>query len=193
MDASHSVTVSWLVEHYGYWAVLAGTFLEGETVLLVAGFAAQRGLLKLPDVILCAFAASTFGDQLFFFAGRRYGDRLIAKFPFLARQVPRVDRLLATYHTPLILSVRFLYGLRIAGPLAMGARGVSAPRFAVLNMIGAVLWAGLISGLGYQFGNALEWLLHDIKLFEEAILALLLIAGLVWTFFRWCAVRKRIP
>ncbi len=178
------MTVSSLVEQYGYWAVFAGTFLEGETVLLFAGFAAHRGLLKLPAVVLVAFMASTFADQLYFLAGRRYGERLMVRFPALRRQVPRVDRLLARYHTPLILSIRFLYGLRVAGPIIMGARGVSPVKFAALNVIGAIAWAALISGLGYQFGNALDWLLHDVKLIEEAVLAGILIAGSGWSIVR---------
>jgi membrane protein DedA with SNARE-associated domain len=184
------VTISSLVEQYGYWAVFAGTFFEGETVLLVAGFAAHRGLLKLHEVILVAFAASTFADQLYFFAGRRYGERLLVRFPALRRQVPRVDRLLARYHTPLILSIRFLYGLRVAGPIIMGARGVSPVKFAALNVTGAVVWAALIAGLGYQFGNALDWLLHDVKLIEEAVLAGILVVGLAWSLVRFLRSRR---
>jgi membrane protein DedA with SNARE-associated domain len=185
------VTVSSLVEQYGYWAVFAGTFLEGETVLVFAGFAAHRGLLKLHDVILVAFVASTFADQLYFFAGRRYGERLMARFPALRRQTPRVDDLLARYRTPLILSIRFLYGLRVAGPIIMGARGVSPVRFAALNVTGAVVWAALIAGLGYQFGNALDWLVHDVKLIEEGVMAGILVVGLAWSFVRLLRSRRK--
>lgn len=185
------MSVSSLVEQYGYWAVFVGSLLEGETVLLLAGFAAHRGLLKLPYVIGLAFAASTCADQLCFLVGRRYGERLIARFPVLARQVPRLDRLLARYHTPLILSVRFLYGLRIAGPIVMGARGVSPLKFAALNVLGAAVWAAVIAGLGYQFGNALEWLLRDIKLIEEAVMVGILIAGFAWLLVRVAESKKR--
>ena len=37
--------ISAFVATYGYVAVFAGTLLEGETILLSAGFAANRGLL----------------------------------------------------------------------------------------------------------------------------------------------------
>ena len=186
------MTVSSFVEQYGYWAVFLGTFLEGETVLVFAGFAAHRGLLKLHDIILVAFAASTVADQLFFFAGRRYGERLLERFPALRRQVPRVDRLLARYRTPLILSIRFLYGLRVAGPIILGARGVSPVKFAVLNVTGAIVWAALIAGLGYHFGNALDWLLNDVKLIEEAVLAGILIAGFAWSLVRLIRSKRRV-
>ena len=45
-----------LIETYGYWAVLGGTLLEGESVLLLAGFAAHRGYLDLPIVVGVAIA-----------------------------------------------------------------------------------------------------------------------------------------
>ncbi len=178
------MTISSLIEQYGYVAVFIGTFLEGETVLLFAGFAAHRGLMKLPDVMLVAFLASTLGDQLFFYIGRRHGDRVFAKFPSLQKQIPRVQRLLDKYHSPLILSIRFLYGLRIAGPVIMGALNVSPLRFAILNMVGAALWAVLISWLGYQFGNVLESVLHDVKRVEEAVLLVILAVGIGWATLR---------
>lgn len=179
------MSIASLVEQYGYLAVFIGTFLEGETVLLVAGFAAHRQLLKLPNVMVLAFIASALGDQFYFFLGRHHGHRLLARFPALAGQAPRVKRLLAKYDTLLILSIRFLYGLRIAGPIVMGALEVSPFRFTVLNLIGAAIWAVLIAWLGYIFGSALEWLLQDIKRIEESVLVGILLAGALWSLFRF--------
>ena len=59
-----------LIEDYGYLALLIGTFLEGETILVLAGFAAQRGHLEIEWVIVVAFIGSFSGDQLFFYIGR---------------------------------------------------------------------------------------------------------------------------
>jgi membrane protein DedA with SNARE-associated domain len=52
------VTLESIIETYGYWALLVGTFFEGETVLVLGGFAAHRGYLTLPWVILAAFIGS---------------------------------------------------------------------------------------------------------------------------------------
>lgn len=174
-----------LVADHGYLAVFIGTFLEGETVLLMAGFAAHRGLMRLPEVMLLAFVASTSGDQVYYWLGRYYGERLFVRFPALGRQVPTVQRLLEKYHTPLILGIRFLYGLRMAGPLAMGALQVPALRFALLNMVGAAVWAVLVAWLGYQFGNLLELVFHDLRHIEEFVLLVLLIAGVAVAWVRY--------
>ena len=130
-----------LIETYGYWAVLGGTLLEGETVLLLAGFAAHRGYLDLPSVIGIAIAGSFLGDQAFFFLGRYQGLKLLNRFPKYAERVGVAQAKLARYHTPLILAVRFLYGLRTVLPFAIGMSSISTSRFQVLNFGGAVLWS----------------------------------------------------
>ena len=53
-----------VIDKYGYAAVLIGTFLEGETILVIGGLAARLGYLKLQWVIVAAFAGSLAGDQI---------------------------------------------------------------------------------------------------------------------------------
>lgn len=68
-----------VVTHYGYIGILIGTFLEGETILIIAGFLAHRGYLELPFVIVAAFFGSLIGDQLYFYIGRFKGGEFIRK------------------------------------------------------------------------------------------------------------------
>src|SRR5690242_4763030 len=51
-----------LLHHFGYLAVFIGTFLEGETILVFAGFFAERGYLKWLLVVLCAFGGAFAGS-----------------------------------------------------------------------------------------------------------------------------------
>ena len=69
------------LQSYGYLAVMLGTFLEGETILVLGGLAAHQGYMALSGVILSAFAGSLCGDQLFFFLGRRHSDLLMRRRP----------------------------------------------------------------------------------------------------------------
>ena len=171
------MTVPEFVATFGYYAVFIGALLEGETILIVAGFAAHRGMLDLRYVIAIAFVASTLGDQIFFHLGRRYGMVILDRIPLLRPRVPLVQKLLARYHTLLIPAVRFLYGLRIAGPIVIGISGISSSRFALLNMLGAIVWAVIIALAGYYFGALLEVLIQDIKHIEVAVLIGILAAG----------------
>ncbi len=183
------MSISELVASFGYYAVFFGALLEGETILIFAGFAAHRGMLDIRYVIAIAFVASTLGDQIFFQLGRLYGVAILGRFPVLRTRVPIVQRMLDKYHTALIPAVRFLYGLRIAGPIIIGISGVSSARFALLNMMGALVWAAIIALAGYYFGALLELLLKDIKHIEEAILLGILLAGSI--FWLWRCARNR--
>ena len=74
-------TLQALIEQYGYLAVFVGCFLEGETVLVLGGFAAHLGYLSLPIVIATAAVAGFIGDQALFAIGRRWGDAGLRALP----------------------------------------------------------------------------------------------------------------
>lgn len=172
------------IQSYGYAAVGLGTFLEGETVLLAAGAAAFHGYLTLPVVIAVATLASFAGDQVFFLIGRRYGTRLLARFPALEPRAARASALLERHHVTLILVVRFLYGLRIAGPVAIGMSGVPWGRFLSFNLVGAIVWAMLIASIGYGLGQGLAFALGGFDADEVWLLAALLLPPLLWGLYR---------
>ena len=161
-----SIDLPGLIDSYGYLAVFIGAFLEGETILALAGLAAWRGYLDFWVVALVAMFAGFAGDQFYFWMGRRHGQQILARFPDAMERAHRFDALLARWHAPLIVAIRFMYGFRIVGPVLLGMGRVPAWKFLVFNFIGAAIWAPLIAGLGYIFGNIIETLLADLKNFE---------------------------
>lgn len=173
------------IEQFGYLAVFIGTFVEGETILALAGMAAAHGYLSLTAIIGVATVGAFLGDQACFYVGRRYGHRILARFPGLAAKAPRVQALMRRWDAPAVIALRFLYGLRVAGPIVIGTCGISPWRLALFNFIGVLIWAPLVAGIGYLAGYALqEWLAR----FQQVQLALVLIAaaaaGLAWYFVR---------
>jgi len=169
-----------LIATYGYAAVGLGTFLEGETILVIGGFAAHRGYLHLSGVVLAAFVGSLAGDQLFFFLGRRHSQWLMEKRPGLKGKMERIDGLLVRYRIPMILSFRFLYGFRTVTPFAIGASSVPFRTFLLFNAIGAGIWAIAVGCGGYLFGQALETLLGNIEHYEALILVVIAFSGTLW-------------
>jgi len=180
------VTLEYLIRTYGYVALLIGTFFEGETILIIGGLAAHLGYLKLPFVMAVAFIGSFSGDQVFFFIGRTRGRDLIARHPRWCGRVEKIHVILERYHDLIMLGFRFVYGIRILTPIVIGInRQIKASRFIILNAIGAVLWAVLVSGGGYLFGTALEVVMKDIKRYQiEVIFGTLLIGGISWIVHR---------
>jgi len=169
-----------LLDHYGYLAVLVGTVLEGETILILGGFAAHQGYLQLPWVMLAAFAGSLLGDLGWFFLGRRYGQRALARFPRLRGGVERATGLLQRRETALLLSFRFIYGIRTVTPLAAGLSSIPASRFMLLNAVGAGVWSVAVAWAGYVLGHGFMSLLDRARAFEEHAFIAILLAGATW-------------
>ena len=180
-----------LIQEYGYAAVGVGAFLEGETVLILAAVGAHLGYLKLPVVILVASIGAFIGDNAYFFAGRFYGPRLMLRFPALAKAVPRVDRFVGRWHALAVIVLRFTYGLRIAGPIVLGAGRMRTLTFVWANAVGAALWATLLGAIGWGFGRAATQLLGDIARAEHIAIGVVVAVVLLVTVVHF-ATRRRL-
>ena len=173
--------LTWAIETYGYYALLIGTFLEGETIMVLSGFAAQRGLMDLYLVMLVGFCGTFAGDQLYYFIGRHWGTKLLARRPSWQAPADRAYRLLRKYEVPFILSFRFLYGIRSVSPFIIGMSGIPVGRFFVLNLIAAVVWAIAVAALGFFLGHAAELFLAEIKQYEMWLFGGLVALGVcIW-------------
>jgi membrane protein DedA with SNARE-associated domain len=163
---------------YGYLAIILGTVFEGESFIIMGGFSAHRGYLKLlPWVILAGFAGNFIQNQVVFIIGRRYGNRTVEKHPDWKPRLQQVHRWLARYRSFLIVGLRFVPGFRTIGGVAIGMSDVSAGRFTVLNLIGAALWAVVIGFLGFLCGHVLELIMGEIKHLEVPILIGIAVVG----------------
>ena len=80
------------------------------------------------------------------------------------------------YRTLLVLGFRFMYGLRTVTPFAFGLSGISASRFFILNVIGALAWSVVVALIGYLFGAAARAVMVDVRKYEHWI-----ILGILWT------------
>jgi membrane protein DedA with SNARE-associated domain len=187
------MSLSHLVETHGYWVLAVGCLFEGETMLLLAGYAVHRGLLHPWAVLSIAAGAGFTGDEIFFWIGRRHGAAVLARWPSVASKTARVRALLLRYHEAVIVFVRFAYGLRAAGPMIIGMTPVPGTRFAFFNAIGAVLWACIVGAAGWWFGEAAAALLGDVHEAEGwTLLALGAVGALAW-LVRCLRRRRRAP
>lgn len=188
------IQIEQFIADYGYFAVFLGTFLEGETILAIGGFAAQRGYLSIGWVIVVAFLGSFCGDQFFFFMGRFQSGWILRRWPSLKTKVERVRRILERHMTLVIFGFRFLYGLRTVAPFALGmTKAVPSRRFFSINVIGAIVWSVMVGAGGYLFGSALEVLIEDIKRYEKILmLGIALIGMAYWLYHRYKKHKKKL-
>lgn len=176
------IDINYLLVNYGYWAVFIGCLLEGETILILGGLAAHQTSLRLLDVIAVATLGGMLGDQILFWTGRYFGPRILPKLHRQQATIDRVSGLIERYPTASIFSVRFLYGMRLVGPLVIGASRLSPIRFSLVNLLGAAVWATLFVMGGYWAGEALENLLGNLKPYRLPIFACVVViaAGVAW-------------
>ncbi len=174
-----------LVSTYGYFAVFLGSIAEGETFVVFGGIAAHRGYLNLFLVMAVAFAGGWLGDALYFALGRRHAAALLNRFPTMRPRADKARRMIEKYDSLTIISMRFLYGLRTVGPMVVGMSAVPAARFMVLNALGAILWAVVVTAAGYAFSNVIDALLPQIRRYEEYLLLTVVVCGvLLWIIGR---------
>jgi membrane protein DedA with SNARE-associated domain len=144
-----------------YGLAFLWTLLEGETFVIFAGVAANKGILRLDGLIAVSWLGSFLGDQIYFFLGRCFGKRLLRRFPRLEPGVAMALVWLERWDSRFILSYRFIYGIRNFASIALGMSAVPWRHFLILNFIAAGLWSVLFAGGGYLCGRTLGGVLAN--------------------------------
>ena len=175
------------LREFGYLALFIGTFLEGETILIIAAYLASKGMLNIYLVMLSAVAGTVLGDQTYFYIGRTQGISFIQKRPKLKKKWIRISTLIEKRENIIIVAYRFVYGFRNLTPFALGILNVHAMKFLILNIIAATIWATSFSILGYTFGAMIR---NDIETYEKVFALGILFIVVLAAFIYW--MKKRI-
>lgn len=180
-----------LLERFGYLAVFVGTFLEGEAILVAAGFFAERGYLNVITVTAVAFAGAYIGHLFWFWLGRRHGVRLLDRFPKMKAHLGRGIRMFERYGAAAIIITQWLYGLRITCAVVVGMSRIGLVKFLFYEAVSCLIWAAAITALGYYFGAAVEALLGKAAHVEKyALLFIVVVAIGIWLYHRWKEKRE---
>ena len=170
-----------LLEQFGYLAVFVGTILEGETILVAAGFFASRAYLDLTTVTIVAFAGAYTGHVFWFWLGRRHGVRLLDRFPRMGRHLGRGIRVFERYGAGAVMVTQWLYGLRITCSVVIGMSRIPVAKFLLYQALSCALWVAAITLGGFYFGHLLETILGRVAHLEKYGLAIIVLIGLaVW-------------
>ena len=146
---------------------------------LFAGYAAHSGALDLGTVIVVCWFGSFAGDVIRFWIGRRFGIRLLERFPRIERTVQTAVRLTDRHYVWMILFHRFPHGIRGLAGFAYGISRLPWSTFLALNFVAAGLWSGAVVSAGYAFGQFSEKSLNDASS-GLGIVMLVAFLGLSW-------------
>ncbi len=141
------------LEQYGYLALLIGTFLEGETAILVASSLVHQGLFDGFPTVIVGFAGSFISDWLYYFIGRLNGKYFIDRRPKLKAKLEPVQHLFRKYQMQILFSYRFLYGFRVVIPIIIGMSHVKPAQYLFYSVVSGLVWATTVGSVGYLIGR----------------------------------------
>jgi membrane protein DedA with SNARE-associated domain/rhodanese-related sulfurtransferase len=128
--------------------------------LIAAGALADSGRTNLAVALGLAVIACLLADMVWYEAGRRWGDQILHFIYGLAldpEAASRRSKETFVRHGPrILLLAKFVVGLDAAAPPLAGLSGTSRTRFIAFDAVGAVLWSGAYTGLGYVLGKDLD-------------------------------------
>ena len=142
-----------------------GLPLPAVPMLIIAGAFAASGQLAPAAILGVTLAASLLGDLPWYFAGRRYGYRILRTLCRIAIEpdscVNQTETIFERWGAPSLLVAKYVPGFATVAPPLAGAMGVSLPRFIVFSAAGALLWAivPVVAGMVFsaQVEQALAW------------------------------------
>ncbi|MBV8349635.1 MAG: DedA family protein [Mycolicibacterium sp.] len=151
-------------EHYGYLAVGGFVLLEdfgvpvpGEAILIAAALLAGTGHMNIALVILVGVLGAVIGDNIGFAIGHFGGRPLVERFGryvFLTPQrLDHAEGFINRHGGKVVTVARFIEGLRQVNGILAGTVGMHWLKFFAFNALGAVLWVGIWSCIGYFAGQ----------------------------------------
>ena len=139
-------------------ATILGSFLPGDSLIFILGISLSTTIsfpiwLALPIIILSAIAGSQFG----FWFGTRVGPALFKKrkrnWFFNEDTILRSQKVIDRYGPRAIVLARFIPVLRALVPMLVGMIGMDSKKYLRYNIIGGLLWGGVLLLLGYGLGT----------------------------------------
>jgi membrane protein DedA with SNARE-associated domain len=188
-------TLGFLVRH-GYSLLFAWVWLEqvglpvpGEPVLLGVGALAGTARLRLDLSVVVAVAACLVADLIWYEVGRWRGPQVLR---FLCRLSLERDscvrdsqEMMGRHGARLLLVAKFLPGLNtVAQPLA-GVVHMPRGRFLAFDVLGAIVWVGLYTALGYVFADQIEMVAAQAARLGRWLLVVLVAALGAYLLIRW--------
>ena len=131
-------------------------FLPGDSLLFAAGAVAALGGMNVHIAAALLLAAAVIGDAVNFAIGKYFGEKLFAKPDsrvFKREYLDKTHAFYEKYGGKTIILARFVPIVRTFAPFVAGMGNMHYGRFIRYNIIGALMWVGLLTYAGYFFGE----------------------------------------
>lgn len=158
-----------LTQTYGLWiyailflivfcetGLVVTPFLPGDSLLFATGAVAALGGMNVHIAAALLLAAAVIGDAVNFAIGKYFGEKLFAKPDsrvFKREYLDKTHAFYEKYGGKTIILARFVPIVRTFAPFVAGMGNMHYGRFIRYNIIGALMWVGLLTYAGYFFGE----------------------------------------
>lgn len=163
--------------------ILLGLFLPGDTLLLAAGLFAGQGKLNIFWLLLAVIIAAIVGYQVGYKFGEKAGPRIFKRkdgILFREEYIERTNRFFEKYGGATVVFGRFIAHVRTLISVVAGAGRMDRKAYLTYNVIGAILWGGGITMLGYLLGNTIP----DVDQYFFPVVVSTLVAIYIFIFWR---------
>jgi len=166
-----------------------GLPLPALPLLIVAGALIHDGQMAAVPLFAVAACASLVGDVAWFYAGRRYGYRVLKTLCKVAIEpdtcVKQTENIYERWGAPSLTFAKFIPGFATIAPPLAGAMRLTLPVFAAYSVAGALLWTGAAVIVGLLFHAQVDWVIQ--KLTDMGSGAALVLGGVLafYLVVRW--------
>lgn len=155
----------------------AGIPVPAVPILVVAGALAAQGEFGYTALLLTALAATLAGDIPWYFAGQRYGHRVLRTLCRISIEpdscVKQTESIFERWGAPSLIVAKYIPGFATVAPPLAGAMRLGLPSFLLFSTLGALLWIALPVVLGAVFHAEVGWALERMtELGSGALLTL---------------------
>jgi membrane protein DedA with SNARE-associated domain/rhodanese-related sulfurtransferase len=188
--------ISLLIRDFGLVVVFVAVFAEGlglpipsfAFVLIAAGSLYESGRASPVEVILVAFAAGLIADLFWYWAGRRFGYRLLGLLCRVSISpdscVQRTESVFTRWGSATLIIARFVPGLSVVAQPLAGAVRQALRSFLIFDSLGLMIWIGSAVALGVIFSSAVDDVLDTLSQYGTRGALMVVVALLLYILYR---------
>ena len=158
--------------------LLAGFFLPGDSLLVLAGIFAARGLFNVWFLCVLLTLAAIVGEMSGYYIGYSAGKKLFIRedsFLFSKKHLIRAKKFYDAYGGITIILARFIPLIRTFAPVAAGIGQMNYPKFFLFNVVGGMGWVWSMTFVGYLLGTTIPGVENHLEIVLTAIIVLSLL------------------
>jgi membrane-associated protein len=164
--------------------LLIGFFLPGDSLLVVTGLYAWKGVVPINFWLLnlILIVAAITGDALGYWIGARTGKALYSRkdsLLFKREHLMRTHEFYEKHGGKTIVLARFMPIIRTFAPVVAGAAGMTYRRFVVYNVVGGISWILSMTLIGYYLCALFPGLEKHVEKVAIVIVFLSILPGLI--------------